>query len=312
MVRLATIVALGLLLIGAGTAQAQAYKPPRTPSGHPDFQGLWAVTSTTKLERPGVYPTLVITEAQAKSIARPEIYTDDDVGQEDTEFLEPGWELARIAGGIRTSWLIDPPDGRLPYTPQGAALVARPYTSDGPESRNNNDRCLTMLQTGPPMLNGGGANIWQILQTRDHVVILMEGNHETRRIPLRTGAARPQRPPDWHGHSMGWYEGDTLVVRTTGFHPQQSLRRSTFGRLYLSSDAVVTERFVRTSPGDILYRYTVHDPAVFTRDWTAEMPLRSTGGPLFEYACHEGNYSMAGRLAGARRQEADAAAAAGR
>lgn len=297
------------LAVAAAHASAADYRPPRTVFGAPDFQGLWSPASTTKLERPAVYPSLVISEAQVRSIPRPQVFEGDDVGQEESEFLDPGWELARIRGEIRTSWLVDPPDGRLPYTELGAKLVSRPWSSDGPEGRTANDRCLTMMHTGPPMLNAGGSNVWQFLQTRDFVVILQENNHETRIVPLdRPGALRPTRTPDWHGHAVGWYEGDTLVIRTSGFHPQQQLRRSTFGRLYLSQDAVVTERFRRTSPRQVIYSFEVHDPKIFHRDWRAEMPLNATAGPMFESACHEGNYSMAGILGGARAEERRAAA----
>jgi hypothetical protein len=290
-------------------APAQAQGPAKRPSQVPDLEGLWSVNSTTKLERPSVYPSLVISEAQEKSIKAPPVFPDDDVGQEESEWQDEGWRLARVAGQIRTSWLVDPPDGKLPYTEAGQKLVSRPYSSDGPEGRPTNDRCLPLMSAGPPMLNAGGSNIWKIVQTGDHVVILLEGNHETRIIPL--GARAPQEntkePLVWLGHPAGWYEGGALVIRTTGFHPQQSLRRSTFGRIYLSSGAVVTERFRRISPSQVLYSFEVHDPATFTRDWRAELPLTATRGPIFEMACHEGNYSMSGILGGARREEQDRA-----
>jgi hypothetical protein len=269
------------------------------------------VNSTTKLERPSVYPSLVITEAQEKSIPRPPVFAEDDVGQEETEWQDEGWRLARVAGQIRTSWLVDPSDGKLPYTPAGLKLVSRPFTGDGPETRSTNDRCLPFASAGPPLLNAGGSNIVKIVQSAGYVVILIEGNHETRIIPVGGGPVAPARGalPIWLGHSNGWYEGDVLVVRTTGFHPQQSLRRSTFARLYLSSDAIVTERFRRISDTQILYAFEVHDPTIFTRDWNAELPLNTSRGPIFESGCHEGNYSMTGILAGARRAEHDAAVA---
>jgi hypothetical protein len=296
----------GLLAAMALSASAVAadYRPPRTASGAPDLQGLWSVNSRTKLERPDVYPSLVITEAQERTIPQPPVYVGDDVGQEETEWMDPGFVLGRIRGEIRTSWLVDPLDGRLPYTETGAKLVSRSYTSDGPETRSANDRCLPFMSAGPPMFNAGGGNVWKIVQTPDHVVVMLEGNHEIRIIPLvRKDAPTPTRPPDWLGHPVAWYVGDELVVRTTAFHPGQSLRRSTFARLYLSSDAVVTERFRRISANQILYSYVVHDPKVFHRDWRGEMPLNATAGPLYEYACHEGNYSMAGILGGARVEE---------
>jgi hypothetical protein len=292
-------------------AQAEAQGSAKRPAKAPDLEGLWSVNSTTKLERASVFPSLVISEAQEKAIKPPPVFADDDVGQEETEWQDEGWRLARVAGEIRTSWLVDPPDGKLPYTEAGQKLVSRPYSSDGPEGRSTNDRCLPLMSAGPPMLNAGGSNIWKIVQTADHVVILLEGNHEARIIPLRPRAPdrTAKQPLVWLGHPTGSYEEGALVVRTTGFYPQQSLRRSTFARLYLSSDAVVTERFRRISPSQVLYSFEVHDPAIFKRDWRAELPLNATRGPLFEMACHEGNYSMSGILGGARREEQDRAKA---
>jgi hypothetical protein len=307
----ALVAALGIALTVGSPALSAGHRTPRATVRPPDLAGIWSVNSTTKLERPSAYPSLVITEAQEKAIPRPRVFLEDDVGQEESEWQDEGWRLARIAGEIRTSWLVDPPDGQLPYTEAGRKLVSRAYSAEGPENRSTNERCLPFMSAGPPMVNAGGSNIWQIVQTRDHLVVVMEGNHETRIIPL---AAKPEAPanlpPEWLGHPQGWYEGDTLVVRTTGFHPQQSLRRSTFARLYLSSDAVVTERFRRISRTQILYSFEVHDPPIFSRDWRAEIPLNASRGPQYESGCHEGNYSLPGMLDGARDEERAAAAAA--
>ena len=307
----ALLAALGIAFMVGSPALSARHKTPSATMRPPDLAGIWSVNSTTKLERPSAYPSLVITEAQEKAIPRPRVFLDDDVGQEESEWQDDSWRLGRIAGEIRTSWLVDPPDGKLPYTEAGRKLVSRPYSAEGPENRPTNDRCLPFMSAGPPMLNAGGSNIWQIVQTRDHLVVVIEGNHETRIIPLAAKPGAPAKlPPEWLGHPQGWYEGDTLVVRTTGFHPQQSLRRSTFARLYLSSDAVVTERFRRISPTQILYSFEVHDPPTFSRDWRAEVPLNASRGPQYESGCHEGNYSMPGILAGARYEERAAAAGA--
>ena len=305
------VAALSLALVASAEARAAGRTAAHAAPKLPNLEGLWSVNSTTKLERQSVYPSLVITEAQEKAIRPPPVFADDDVGQEETEWQDEGWRLARVAGQIRTSWLVDPSDGKLPYTPAGLKLVSRPYTGDGPETRSTNDRCLPFTSAGPPLLNAGGSNIVEIVQSPGYVVILIEGNHETRIIPVGAGPVAPVRgaPPIWLGHSTGWYEGDALVVRTTGFHPQQSLRRNTFARLYLSSDAIVTERFRRISDTQILYAFEVDDPAIFTRAWRGELPLNSSRGPIFESGCHEGNYSMTGILAGARRAEHDASAA---
>ncbi|MFL5296029.1 MAG: hypothetical protein ACJ798_06570 [Phenylobacterium sp.] len=307
----ALLVALGLAALAAAPARSAPHAAAHPAAKPPDLEGIWSVNSTTKLERLSVYPSLVITEAQEKAIKPPKTFPDDDVGQEESEWQDEGWRLGRIGDEIRTSWVVDPADGKLPYTEAGLKLVSRPYTGDGPETRSTNDRCLPYTSAGPPMLNTGGSNIWKIVQAPGYVVFLLEGNHETRIVPIIAGPANPApgQPPVWLGHSSGWYEGDTLLVRTTGFHPQQSMRRNTFERLYLSSGAVVTERFRRISATQILYAFEVHDPAVFSRDWRAELPLNSSRGPLYEVGCHEGNYSMTGILAGARREERDAAEA---
>lgn len=166
---------------------------------------------------------------------------------------------------------------------------------------------------GPPLTNTLYNNNLQILQTRDAVVVFMEANHEARIIPVSPRKPHhPQHAPvsRWMGDSVGWWEGDALVMETTHFAPGQSRRSSPLARLTLSPEAVVTERLQRISPSQILYSYTVVDPANYTQPWRGEMPLNASKGPIYEYACHEGNYSLPNILAGARAQERAAAAAA--
>jgi hypothetical protein len=155
------------------------------------------------------------------------------------------------------------------------------------------------------MLNTSYNNHLQIVQTPDHVVIVTEMIHDARIVPLRPGAKGGG--PSWSGHSAGYWDGDTLVVETTGFHPALGWR--TPSSLYMSPAAKVVERFTRTSANEIRYGFTVEDPQTFTRPWRAEMPLRRAEGPMLEYACHEGNYSMEGVLAGGRQKEREAQAA---
>ena len=295
-----------------GVADAGDYKPQRNRLGQPDLEGLWSANSLTRLERPEGYPSLVITEAQARALPppRPVLTDDDDVGTLQSEWLDAGLALARLGGEIRTSWIVDPPDGRLPYTPEGRARLKVQPNSDGPEGRTNNERCLNPATAGPPMLNGPYNNHWQIVQTPDHVLISTEQNHEARIVHLGDRRHGPPQIHKWMGDSIGWWAGDSLVIETTNFAPEQSMRRNPLAALYLSSEAVVTERFTRVSPTQILYRFAVSDPANFTQVWRGEIPLTVARGPVFEYACHEGNYSMRGILGGARRQEQDAAAAA--
>ena len=298
-----------------GPVAAASYKVPRTASGQPDLQGVWSAASVTTLERPAGVTSLVITEAQARALEAAEDGTPhirDDTGQNETEWWERGTAIGRINGQPRSSWLVDPTDGRLPYSPQGAkalqaAQVAMLSNFDGPEARPAAERCLIGSGggTGAPLQNTAYSNYQQIVQTQDYVVIVAEMNHDARIIPLR--AQRPVfEPRSWSGSSIGRWEGDTLVVETSHFHAGSGWRIPS--RLYLSPDAKVTERFTRTSPGEIRYEYTVDDPAVFTRVWRAEMPMRLTKAAMYEYACHEGNYSMTGVLAGGRQKEREAAA----
>jgi hypothetical protein len=304
----ALILALALPL---SAMAAGPYHPPRNRLGQPVFEGLWSTNSLTKLERPDIYPTVVISEAQARAVPSPQLIPPDETGQAETETYDPGLALARIGSEIRTAWVVDPADGRLPFTPAGRARAVRLNPFGGPEDRATQERCLMMPSSGPPLTNGLYNNNVQILQTRDHLVIFMEPNHEARTVAILSG--KPSDPPAaapgrWMGDTVGWWEGEVFAMRTTGFHPGQGQRISPIGRLSLSPDAVVTERLKRLSPTQILYSYTVEDPANYTRPWRGEMPLNAAKGPIYEYACHEGNYSLPNILAGARAQERTAQA----
>jgi hypothetical protein len=305
--RLLAVVALSVAVLAQGAEAGERWRGPRTAAGHPDLQGLWTFNSMSRLERHDVFPSVVITEEQARNIRPPPLIAPDSVGQDHTEtFDAEGLALARVGDEIRTAWIVDPADGRLPYTPEGRARRARDAPNfDGPERRPNQERCLILPGPGPPMLNSLYNNNVEIVQTPDHVVLHMESNHEARIVPI---GRRPHTPiRRWMGDTVGWWEGDTLVMETTHFTPSQSWRSYPLAQLYLSPDAVVTERLRRVSLRQILYSYTVVDPANYTQPWRGEMPLTATKGPMFEYACHEGNYSIRNILAGARSQEREAA-----
>jgi hypothetical protein len=309
---------LAALVLGLGDPAVSAgYKVPRTASGQPDLQGAWSIASLTTLERPAALTTLVVSEAQAKAFEATQDGTpnipDDVTGQKQSEWWDRGAKLARLGGQIRSSWLIDPADGRLPYSPAGAgALQAAQAASvsdfDNPESRPTTERCLMGPHgsTGAPLQNTSYSNFYQVVQTADYVVIAAEMNHDVRIIPLNATAS-PSAARSWSGASVGRWEGDTLVVETSRFAEGSGWRAP--GRLYLSPNARVTERFTRTSPTEIRYEYAVDDPAMFTRVWRGEMPMTRTTAPIYEFACHEGNYSLSGTLAGGRRKEHEARAA---
>lgn len=305
-----------VLLISALLAVAMPATAQRTKR-RPDLEGVWSNRSLTTLERRPVFKTLTLTEAEARKVettldGRPAIPADD-TGHVDSEWWEVGLSLARIDGQARTSWIVEPEDGRLPYNEVGlrkltAAVAANHTAFDGPEARPGAERCLMGAggSTGPPIQNSAYNGNYRIVQTPDHVVIVSEMIMNARVIPLRRGSPLPESMRPWTGDPIGRWEGDTLIVETRGLHPAAAWRMPS--RLYLSKDAHVVERFTRVAPDALRYDFTVDDPATFTRPWRAETILRPASAPMFEYACHEGNYSLAGTLAGARRAERDGAA----
>ena len=311
----------------ATAAHAQTYKAPRNGFGQPDFEGVWTNASLTSLERPAQFKSLTITEPQAKAaeaararmMAATNKPTDpndgappkaDDPGGYNTVWIDPGVSFGRIGAEVRTSWLIDPADGKLPYSPVGRKRFADTLASArtnfaGPESRPLGERCILGFGStaGPPMMNVLYNNNYQIQQGKDHVVIVVEMNHDARMIPIIDRSKTRVSLQKWMGDSIGWWDGDTLVVETTNFNPQESLRPYFGASLFLSPDARVTERFTRTSAKQILYEFSVDDPKVFTQIWRAQMAMNATAGPMYEYACHEGNYALPGILGGARLAE---------
>lgn len=298
-----------LLGLAVGHADAGGYRAPRTASGAPDLQGIWTNLSLTRLERPADIKDLVLSDAEAPAIERKIIDKvahpiDDPTGGHDSEWWD-GAALARIDGHARTSWIVSPADGKLPYTAEGQRLAGAKRAAalgafDGPEARALSERCLipSWGAAGPPILNSPYSALYQIVQTADRVVILSELNGDVRIVRLNA-----QHPPSTMrflaGDSIGHWEKETLVVETAGFLPGESYRTLP----YLSSEARVTERFTRVSPTEIRYEFSVEDPAIFKQVWRAEMPFLASQAPLYESACHEGNYSLPNILAGARAFE---------
>lgn len=308
---------------------AKPWTMPRTSDGKPDLQGIWSNATITPLERPQNVVDLILTEEQA---ARMEKNTADrveernqpsdpnrpappkggdgstgaagNVGGYNTFWLDPGERVARIDGLPRSSLIIDPPNGRVPALTddarargqQRARMMAGRGQYDHPEFRPLAERCiLSFGPTTPLVPNYFYNNNLQIVQTPDHVMILMEMVHDARIV--RMGATHlPTHIRPWMGDSIGKWEGDTLVVETTNFPPQQQFRGA-------SENLKVTERFRRTDATTINYRFTVEDPTTFTAPWTGEIPFRAIDELIYEYACHEGNYALANVLSGARNEE---------
>jgi hypothetical protein len=218
-----------------------------------------------------------------------------------------------VKGEYRTSWIVEPADGRLPLTPEGrrrsAASAAMRGRLDpaGPEHLAPNDRCIigSRGSGGPAMLNNIYNSNYQIVQTPASIAIVAEMVHDARAIPILPSKAaaqaahKPAAMAPWLGDSVAWWEGNTLVVETLNVHPQQGA----FGPVFLSAEGRVTERLTRVSDREILYEFQVEDPVNYTRPWRAEMSFTARPGRVYEYACHEGNYAMSGILAGARSAE---------
>jgi len=219
---------------------------------------------------------------------------------------------------MRTSLVMDPPDGRIPpFTAEAQkrfdafkAELAR-HPSDGPEDRLLTERCILFGASGPPMLPEPYNNNYEIVQSRGFVAIAAEMNHETRIIPLDGSPHLPAEIHQWTGDSRGHWEGGTLVVDTTNF---KFNNQSRFGVSYLDGmtdqNLHVVERFRRTDPNTIIYQATVNDPTVYTKPWTVELSMAKRTDRIFEYACHEGNYAMSDMLSGARAEEKKAAGSA--
>jgi len=304
------LVAVLTLTWAVSARGADQYAAPRTAWGDPDLQGQWNSQTSTPLERP-------LSGAQAGK----ETLTDEEAESLEVEHLangdrppsagDPGtynsfW-FDRGKGLKRTSLILDPPDGRVPaYTPateQRIAAERAERARRGPADSYADlppwTRCITRGWNG---IGSNYSSNTQIFQSPGYVVILQELIHEPRIIPLDGREGLPAGVKQWLGVSRGRWEGDTLVVETRNFDPRSSYRGS-------SPELVLTERYTRAAADAIDYRFTMHDPAVYVKDWTVGRPMRREAGKLtvFEYACHEGNIAMTGILAGARREEKEAA-----
>jgi hypothetical protein len=291
------------------TKTAKAWTPPRTADGHPDLQGAWSNAGLTPFERPKEFAGRdFFTEQEAAEFTRTALdqANRDRRGatpQEDVNgaYNEAWFERGtRLAPNLRTSIVVDPPDGKVPpLTPAAREAAAaraaiQRRTPEGPEDFPLPVRCLLWPTSGPPMVPGPYNNNYQIVQTRDYVAIDVEMVHDARIIPLNGRPHLPSAIRQWMGDSVGHWEDDTLVVDTTNFTDKTHFRGS-------DDNLHVIERFTRTSADTLRYRFTIDDPTAFTKPWTGEIIMGKAPGPLYEYACHEGNYSMANMLSGARK-----------
>ena len=303
---------------------AKTWTPLRTPDGHPDLQGYWTNATFTPLERPSeLAGKEFYTEAEAAEFERQRLLRENSQPKDDIHYDNTLWQSetwGRVSNR-RTSLIFDPPDGKIPpLTAKGKMLAAaqaeaarRRVAAESAQARTLAERCISWGNEGPPMLGSTyNANL-QILQTSGLAVIGHEIIHGYRTIPLD---GRPHLPPSVRqlgGDSRGHWEGDTLVVDTTNFTDKTNFRgppATARQDIFSSEDLHVVERFTRADADTIVYRFTVEDPTVWTKPWSGELLMKRTQGPIYEYACHEGNYGLANILAGARAAEKVAQGAA--
>ena len=322
-------------------AAAQSTGPLRTSWGAPDLQGVWDYRTLTPLQRPEELGNKAfLTEEEAANLAKETVDRNERLLNRAPERTVAADNVDRRADGTpgfynnfwldrgttaigtrRTSLIVDPSDGRLPpFTATAqrradsaeaeriAAVRRGQLPADSWEDLDAGDRCIQHAKAGPPMSTGGYNNNVQLFQTPDYVVLLNEQNHDARIIPLD---GRPHVGPQirqWMGDSRGHWEGETLVVETIHFNG----KHDQIGRPLLNTGEHLSlvERFTRTDPETLLYEYTVTDPTIWVRPWTAQHPMKKNPDLIYEFACHEGNYGLYNILAGSRAQEKAIAASA--
>jgi len=324
--------AVALVACLAASAPVGAEGAARTTWGDPDLRGIWDFRTITPLERPS-------------SLAGKEFLSDEEAAVFEEQTLERldfdrrdggsrfdveraynnfWWDWGdKLTDDKRTSLIVDPPDGRIPAMVPEAKDADRARRrsgggpvrervligskAHGPEDLGLSERCLLGFNSGPPMLPSAYNNNLQLFQSPGYVVLLNEMIHAARVIPLDGRSHLDGRIRQWMGDSRGRWEGDTLVVDSTNFTDKTPSFSGVIGAMGSGETLHLIERFTRVSADTLLYEFTIDDPHTFTASWTAAIPMKKTDGPLFEYACHEGNYGMANLLSGARAQEEAAA-----
>ena len=302
---------LAVASISAQSAPAPAPAPkagviPRAANGHPDLTGIWSNATRTPFERPDVFAgkaTISDDEArkwEAREKQRWEEGSKIDGGRPvsieggayNVLFYDNGSELARIGGQKRTSMVVDPPDGHVPpLVPEARDRPRRrSYIPGDYKSLSNDTRCLVGNTPSVPLVPALYNNNMEIVQSADSILIEVEMVHDARIVHMNA-KHQPPNVRQWFGDSIGHWEGDTLVVETTNFNDQTHYRGS-------STNLKVTERFTRVSEKTIEYRATMEDPSTWTKPWSIELAFGSVPGPLYEYACHEGNYAIVDILRG--------------
>jgi hypothetical protein len=294
---------LCLALALAGAANAQSI--PRTAEGKPDFHGVWFAGWLTPLERVPGSSGVVVDAAEAQRLA-------EDIPRRAHETaplnIGPEWtSLAIVRGQHRAAMIVDPPDGMLPYRSESAPKRAAPAGGDDPEQRGLPERCIAGASRGPMLIAPAGM-LRRIVQTPDNLLIHTESLSDLRIVRIG-GRPAPDALQSWYGQTIGHWEGDTLVTETAHFRPNDTIRiASGFTPLVVRQTSTIVERFTLVAPDELLYQFTVLDPAIYARSWSAEYSMTRSAEPMFETACHEGNYAMTNILRGARMEERRGAA----
>jgi hypothetical protein len=304
---IAALVAMALSVPVSGQVAGRGYSVPRTPDGQPDLQGFWTNDTVTPLERPAEFGNKeFLTPDEAAAYAKKR--NDQFLAQpkDNIHYDDAIWQAENYSKDVRlrTSLVTDPRDGKLPpLTPEArkreAARVANRAgtgVSDSAQTRSLAERCISWGNVGPPMIPPTYYANFQILQSRDTVVIRHELMHDARVIYLDRRSHPSSAIEYLAGHSVGHWEGDTLVVESTNFNGVNSVRGS-------DTQLRLIERFKRLDADTLRYEFTVDNPTAFTANWTAVLPMKRTSDRLFEYGCHEGNYALMNILRGARAQE---------
>ncbi len=314
---LAAVVSASPVLV-SGQAKPTSWTVGRTPDGQPDLQGYWTNATYTPLERPAeLAGKEFLTEAEAAAYEKQQQLRENSQAKDDIHYDNVIWQSEHYGKGVsqrRSSLIFEPADGRIPpLTREGQtratarATAARSRgTADAAEYRSLGERCISWGNEGPPMLGSSYYNNLQILQSDNTVVIRHELMHGIRVIPID---AHPHIGPSIRqqgGDGRGYWEGNTLVVDTANFTDRTNFRgppATARQDIRASRDLHVIERFTRVDADSILYRFTVEDPTTWVRPWSGEILMRKWDGPIYEYACHEGNYGLAFILSAARAQD---------
>jgi hypothetical protein len=317
----AAVVLVAFAISTAALATAQG-KVPRTAWGKPDLEGIWDFRTITPLERPAsLAGKEFLTEEEAAKLEKEVIdrnalldkkpaqtpvggnvdrQEDGSPGFYNNFWLDGG---TKTVGTRRTSLIVDPRDGKLPPLTEAARRRAeerraylREHPADSYVDLAPSNRCLVGFNAGPPLSPAGYNQNMQVVQARDYVGLLTEMVHTVRVVPLDGRPRLNESIHQWSGDARGRWEGDTLVIETANFNAERGWRGS-------SQKMKLVERLTRVDADTLEYTYTVTDPETWTRPWTASISLRRSTLPLYEYACHEGNYSMGNILSGARAME---------